>query len=224
MNTHHNQGHGDQHHGSSKHPHITTPQHEAPPQQQPVMHEQNDPYMAHSQPKHHKPAFSLGSMTGPSKVYIVEFLMMHIAYIGIIISNITLINVLVEFIDRDATSDGIYYSFQSNSTLIVVAIALVSVPLFFLTYIRTRKSERLNPALTTNRRRRNLLYLFLSGLALTIFIYVISFVYSILVWAFSEPDRFSDPTWVSLINISGALVVLAIVFMLAKRRLKVIEA
>lgn len=125
----------------------------------------------------------------PSKVYIVEFLIMHVGLLGIYIAGSNLFNKLIDETKEEvfANSFSLYEAaFGIEFTLGMVAYAIVSTVLFLWLYSRVSRSEVLSPDLAKSRRRRLLQYIFLTIVALAVFSNVISVVYTLLVKMFAD--------------------------------------
>jgi hypothetical protein len=136
----------------------------------------------------------------PSKVYIVEFLVMHIALLGVLFSGIGLFNKILDQSADKAQNINIYSVVGIEYTLLLVSFGLVSIVLFILLQARTSNSEQVSTALASSRRRRLLQYIFLTITSLVLIGYIVSFVYSLLLEMFSDGQVGGENLWRVLVK------------------------
>ena len=123
----------------------------------------------------------LSSITAPSRIYIVEHVLVHVSLLLIAISAIGLFNAVLEhFMD---TQEDLFFgsTFALQELSMLIAMATVALPLFVVFYIRTRKAERAHPKLLQSRARRRLIYIALTIAALFMLGYAINAVNTVVV-------------------------------------------
>ena len=139
---------------------------------------------------------NLAAITGPSRVYIVEHIVVHFSLILLAISGVALFNSVIDHWLNEETSGSAFSAVLSFEQLaIYMAMAIVGLPLFILFYTRTRKAERLHSELLEARARRRLVYLTLAVAAVVLIGYAIGFVYASILALISAESVGDAESW-----------------------------
>lgn len=141
-------------------------------------------------------SIDLAWVTGPSRIYIVEFFTVLVSLGLILYSGIGLFGSLIDHLmgdDVDALSVPIL---TIDSVVLNMSIALFAVPAFVLFYTRTRKAERKHTKLLDSRARRRLGYVFLMITALFMIGFSVAFVYNSLLTVAESNVGSTGESWI----------------------------
>lgn len=173
------------------------------------------------QSKKAKSGNPLSFLMGPSRVYIVEFFVMHVALGSVLVSVINLFNEIIRYSEpaKDTTEFDSYFAvYLYEATIWLVASVLVMLPIFLVLYARTRKAERTTPAILQNKRRRIVIYISLALLFLSALGYFVSLVYTILHQLINGGAlETEDSLWRSVIKAVFAIIVIKLAFFIVYR-------
>jgi len=163
--------------------------------------------------------FDISWIWGPARIYIVEFLVLYLALFFVLVVGINLFNEIINSATNvEANSFGALGAlnpFDYDATISLVSMALVFTPAYGLLYLRTRKAERLQPKLKTNRRRRLIQYIFLSVVLIMALFYGVSLVNDSLSWVIYQSE--SNIIWQDLAKTLFAIGFLKLAFFMVVR-------
>ena len=146
-----------------------------------------------------------------TSVYIVEFLVMHVALALLLISSIGLFYEIIEDVAVEADSFTSLYSNSASDLATYISLAVVALPLFLVLYARIRASERAVPALLELRSRRRLAYLFTTVVGLIALGYFIALVNIGVNQVLDTASGYSAlPRWAEALNYAFAVLALLV--------------
>ena len=156
---------------------------------------------------------SLGALSPsqPSKIYIVEYLVMHLALIGVLSAGIGLFNKLIDQTAATSPQFDVYSLVGVEYTLLLIAYGFVSTVLFMWLSARLARAEQKTASLARSRRRRLVPYTFLTLAALLMIGYTVSIVYSLLFELFGSNLAGGESLWRILAKQAFALLLVAAV-------------
>lgn len=143
-----------------------------------------------------EPVQSSGSnlFSRPARVYIVELFLLLFSLLGLYLSIGTLFNRLIDE-TKTASNDSLtLYSAIAGVEFILgaAAVAVVSLLLFIVLQRRTKRYEQMAPDVFQSRRRRLLVYIFLSLVGVIVFYSLVALTYTILAQLFAAESSNVD--------------------------------